>query len=402
MTILGSRLYRRGKWRQEEDGHESVTDVYEVLSDTDSETITAVLAASGVPAKGASHPERSDAIVKTREADHDGEVLTVWYVSCNYDTKWETKEDDAPLAQNVKGGMKSAWVEEPAYFDAFGNALVNSAGDVYEGLTKRRRLREVNVTANVASLPTYIFDRAETVNAAAVTILGTSYPAGTCLLTEVEFPDEPQRGNEGTEFYPLSFKILIDPDGHHILLPNKGVHELVYQTRATAEAGYSDATYTEYVAHAADDGGGNALKRIIKRRIQTDEQQDIAADIWLDAYGQAQRVVTLQTSALGVGGMSSGGTTLTLTSGTFDYDAGTPLESLHLGAYVVVMGAGRFGRPLRSRITAVSSTTVATLADVSHALVSGKNVYVSGAIVNRFLLPEIADWSGIPLPNNEP
>jgi hypothetical protein len=34
--------------------------------------------------------------------------------------------------------------------------------------------------------------------------------------------------------------------------------------------------------------------------------------------------------------------------------------------------------------------------------VSGGDVYVSGVIVNEFLLEDVADWSSLPLPNNQP
>ena len=58
-----ARLYRRGKWQQSEDGSETVVDVWEVWTDSETDTITTVVTASGIPAKGASHPERSSAIV---------------------------------------------------------------------------------------------------------------------------------------------------------------------------------------------------------------------------------------------------------------------------------------------------------------------------------------------------
>jgi hypothetical protein len=32
----------------------------------------------------------------------------------------------------------------------------------------------------------------------------------------------------------------------------------------------------------------------------------------------------------------------------------------------------------------------------------GADVYASGVIVNEFLLEDAADWSSLPLPNNQP
>ena len=131
-----ARLYRRGKWQQSEDGSETVVDVYEVWTDSETDTITTVVTASGIPAKGASHPERSSAIVVERSADHDDEVLRRWMVEIRYSTAITTREDDVYSSQRVKGGMRSSAVEVPAFYDARGYPLVNSAGDLYEGLTR--------------------------------------------------------------------------------------------------------------------------------------------------------------------------------------------------------------------------------------------------------------------------
>ncbi len=37
-----ARLYRRGKWQQSEDGSETVVDVHEVWTDSETDTITTV------------------------------------------------------------------------------------------------------------------------------------------------------------------------------------------------------------------------------------------------------------------------------------------------------------------------------------------------------------------------
>ena len=47
-----AKLYRRGDWQQAEDGSESVVDIYELLASSETETITSILSASGLPAKG--------------------------------------------------------------------------------------------------------------------------------------------------------------------------------------------------------------------------------------------------------------------------------------------------------------------------------------------------------------
>ena len=385
-----ARLYRRGQWSQAEDGSETVVDVWEILSTSETDSITTILGASGLPAKGSSHPEKTAAIVVERDCDHHDEVLSVWYYNVRYSTKITTREDAEYTAQRVKGGMRSGSIEVPAFYDSRGYPLVNTAGDLYEGLSRKVRTRVVNVTGNFASVPQFLFDLSDTVNAAAVTIHGVSYPAGSCLLTDVDMPDEPSRDKAGNLYLPISYKVEINPMGWWILLPNKGMNELVYQTRTSSTAAWTDTTKALYDAKSP-----TTDRQIIKRRIQTTEQQDIPGDIWLDANGQAQRVVTLSSSQLGTGNISAGSTSLTMATGSLS-------TTTHPGALIRIKGAGVKGSWLTTRIASVASSTSATLADKAFTTVSGAQVWVSGAIVNSFLLVDEGDWSAVPLPNNQP
>jgi hypothetical protein len=74
--------------------------------------------------------------------------------------------------------MRSSSIAVPAFYDSRGYPLVNTAGDLYEGLTRKVRTRTVDVTYNATAVPTWLFQLADTINDAAVTILGESYPAG--------------------------------------------------------------------------------------------------------------------------------------------------------------------------------------------------------------------------------
>ena len=386
-----ARLYRRGKWQQSEDGSETVVDVYEVWTDSETDTITTVVTASGIPAKGASHPERSSAIVVERSADHDDEVLRRWMVEIRYSTAITTREDDVYSSQRVKGGMRSSAIEVPAFYDARGYPLVNSAGDLYEGLTRRIRTRTVNVTYNAATFPDWLFELSDTVNAAAVTIHGRTYPARTCALRDVELPDEPERDKNGSLYWPVTYTIEINPLGFSVILPNKGPNELIYQTRASSTAAWADVTKATY-----DGKTPTTDRRIIKRPIQTEEQMATGGEIWLNADGQAMKVVTLSTSQLGTGTMTAGDGALYLSTGSLT-------AATHTGALVRVEGAGPKGKPLEARINAVVSSTVATLSrNAGTTILTARPVWVSGAIVNQFFLEDSADWSSLPLPNNQP
>ena len=384
-----AKLCRRGDWEEAEDGAESVVDVYELLASSETESITSILAASGVPAKNDPHPERTAAKVRTRSLEQNEDVLNLYYLTVRYSTAIETREDDTYASQRTKGGMRSSRVEVPAFYDSRGYPMVNTAGDLYEGLSKPVRTRTVNVTHNATSVPNYIFNLSDTINAAAVTILGTSYPALTCKLTDVNMPDEPVRDKAGDLYYPITYDIEINPVGWSILLPNKGPNELVYQTRTSSTADWEDDTKANY-----DSKTPTTDRRIIKRPIESEEQQNLGGEIWLDENGEATPVVSLTGSSIGTANTTAGSTTLTMATGTLPE---TP------GLLVRVAGAGLNGRYLETRLASVAAGGgSATMDRKALAAVSGGDVYASGVIVNEFLLEDAADWSSLPLPNNQP
>ena len=384
-----AKLYRRGDWQQAEDGSESVVDTYELLASSETETITSILSALGLPAKGSSHPEKSSAIAVSQSLSQDDTVLTVWRLEVRYSTAIETREDDTYASQRTKGGMRSSRVEVPAFYDSRGYPLVNTAGDLYEGLGRPVRTRTVNVTHNATSIPNYIFSLSDTLNDAAVTILGTSYPALTCKLTDVNCPDEPVRDKAGSLYYPVTYNVEINPYGWHILLPNKGPNQLIYQTRTSSTADWEDDTKANY-----DSKTPTTDRRIIKRPIESEEQQNLGGEIWLDENGQATTVVSLTGTSIGTANMTAGSGAITMVSGTLPET---------VGALVRVEGAGLKGAVLASNILSVASGGGSGyLSQDAMETVTGATVHASGVIVNEFLLEDAADWSSLPLPNNQP
>lgn len=390
MAVSAVNELNRFEWEEGPEGDETATIEYEVLLDSYNTSISTILAHASLPDRRSAHPENSNALCVSRSLRRLDGFDDIVIITAKFSTRPPVGEDNEdPLNMLVKGGMSSAFREVPAYYDAFGQPLVNSAGDLYEGLSKKQRIRQINVTANYAAIPNYLFDLAETLNASAVTIHGKTYPAGTCYLSNVKMPDEPTRSKDGVSYWPITFDVEVNPSGYHIILPDKGLHELVYQKRTTTSDPWTDTTKALYDAEATAN-----LKQIIKRRIQTSEQQDAAEPMWLDFNGQATRVLSLSSTAFTGGAMTAGSATLTVSSGL--------VEETHKGCLVIVPGAGPFGKKLEATITAVASGTSCTLSVKASTTVSGKSVYIPGARFKTFLLEDLADWSGVPLPNNEP
>lgn len=388
MTILSVRELERPDWDEDDEGHLNTTRVFEVVSDTHTEERPTILAHGSIPARYAAHPEKAYAFCRSRSADLRPDFDNIWLVVCRYTTKRPTEQDDTnPLSLKVKGSGRTQAKQVPAYYDGLGQPMVNSAGDLIP-VTRNQSVMVVGAVANVAALPDWVYYLAETVNNADVTILGKVWPAGTCYLDNISWPDEPAVSTDGVVYYPLSYDIKIDRDGYWGLYPNRGVNELVYQTRASSTAAWVDDTYANYTAKTP-----TTDRRIIKRKILTTEGQD-AGDTWLDARGQAQRVVDLVTTTLSSGAMTAGSATLTVASGLSD--------ASHRGALVIVPGAGPNGRQLETNIVSVASGTTATLARTANTTVSGKTIYLPGARFLQTFVPILADWSAVPMPNNQP
>jgi hypothetical protein len=396
MAVSRVKEIRRYEWQEDADGNETAVIEYEILVDSYTTSISTILAHADVPDRRSAHPENANAVCVSRSLKNVSDFDDLLMLTATFSTKPRSQQDNEdPLSMRIKGGMRSASQEVPAFYDAFGNPLVNDAGDLYEGLTKKQRLRQINVTTNYAAIPNYLFDLAETINAAAVTIHGKTYPAGTCYLSNVQMPDEPIKSKDGVEYWPITYDVEVNPSGYYIILPNKGFHELIYQTRSTSTLPQPDSDPWVDATKAAYDAEGTAAKKqVIKRRIQTSEQQDTAESMWLDYNGQATRVISLNTSPFSGGAMTAGSATLTVSSGL--------TEATHKGCLVIIPGAGPFGRKLEATITAVASGTSCTLSRNASTTVSGKSVYIPGARFKTFVLEDLADWSSVPLPNNEP
>jgi len=383
-----SKLRTRGQYQLAEDGSTSVVDVYEVTATSESEAIATVVAATSLT-QGDAHAEITGALLRELSATPDETLHNVWTVEARYSSRQETRENAAYASQRTKGGMRSSSVEVPAFFDTYGYPLVNTAGDAYEGLGRKVRTRTVNVTHNATSIPNYIFNLSDTLNAAAVTILGTSYPAKTCKLTDVNCPDEPVSDKDGDLYYPVTYNIEINPIGWHILLPNKGPNQLIYQTRASSTADSSDDTKANY-----DSKSPTSDRRIVKRPIESEEQQNLGGEIWLDENGQAVTVTTLTATSIGTANMTAGSGAITMVTGALPEK---------VGSLIRVEGAGLKGRFLESNLLSIASGGGSGyLSRDALETVSGADVYVSGVIVNEFLLEDVADWSSLPLPNNQP
>lgn len=309
-------------------------------------------------------------------------------VRVEWDTRREAEQSESdPLLRPVTGRRRCQDVEIPAWQDAIGKPLVNTAGKLYQGQTITASTVVVSVRALFDHYPTELEAFNNTVNAAPVNIHGVAYPSRTCWMKNLDMDDQPKE-EASVEFYEATYDIVIDPRGYWSLLPNAGAVYLEYQTRATTSAAWVPVSFATYDAEADED-----LRQIVEKRNLDDTGHDAGQDTWLDRHGQKLRPVFSDTP-LGEGAMTAGSNVLTVTGASF--------TDAHIGASVTFAEQGPFKKPITALITAVTGATTVTLNVTCGTTFSEVDVYLSGALFNVFLKQPHVSWSALPLPPAPP
>ena len=357
-------------------------------------TLTAIRAHITCPVKGSAHPDQVGCLLRSFDVERADGFHDLHQLTANYDTKSsEDSDEEDPTFALVKAGFRAQDKIVPSFFDAFARPNVNTAGDLIEGLTKFANEYVISVTVNRTYVPLWLFELNNTLNAGAVYFRGITFPAGTLLLKNITVPDAPEEGPDGTKFWALTYELIHAPDGHYELHPNRGKHELIYQARTASDKAWQDVTYTFYDAHTP-----TSDRQIIKRRIKTDDEKPVAADIWLDGLGRAVTVPTIATtSPAQTATMAAYSHDITMSGGVF-----TAGDEGSAGAAIAIQGAGPHGRWLQTRVDSVASTTSAALEDSAKVAVSGATVYFPGVTCIRVVNQPLADWSAVLLPDNDP
>lgn len=393
MSVSSLKERERPPLKQRQNGSWHGKRTFEFTSTDDNSTTAMLLAFAGSPARGDAHPDKSSCLLRTFEPAYIQEGFqNVHVLTCRYDSESQFDPDEGTTSALIKAGFRAQDRPVPAIFDGFGRPNVNTAGDLIPGLVRLANEFVILVTAPIATVPTYLLTLNNTLNDAVVTIRGIAFQPGTLMLKDVEVPDEPEFDPETrVGFWAVTFNIIHNPDGFYELHANRGKHELIYSVRTDSDSEWEATTPDDY-----DNAPDDANRKIGKHRIRTDDDQAAGEDFWLDTRGQAVQNPQFLTTSLGNGSMSLRSFTLTLTSGTFPTDGSVD------GATVAIVGAGSHGRTLLTVIESVTDASTATIADLCAQAVTSVAVYLPGVIALRIVNQYPADWSSVPLPNNDP
>jgi len=139
-------------------------------------------------------------------------------------------KDQSPLDRPAEMSLESETVEVPTFRRLDGSLILNTAGDLIHGLTRKVNRRIFNYEKNVAAIPSWLFDYSDNaVNSDSVTIEGQAYNPGYLMLQKVRgTPYQSEMVSGAPVFYrTLTFSLVYDPRGWDEKVYNRGLRELV-------------------------------------------------------------------------------------------------------------------------------------------------------------------------------
>lgn len=234
-----------------------------------------------------------------------------WYCRITWTThRGEETEDQDPFARAITGSIRCVDKSVPAFEDSRGMLARTTAGDLYKGLTKIVNIEIIEVTLYSQEYPFSLRSMNNTVNADKVEMFGEDYNPRTLWMKNLRLPKKPTE-QWGTLLWETNFELHHDASGYYELLPNAGVHELQYWTRAATDEKWVAVDFAAYTAESDTD-----LKTITRERIQTGSAQSVGGDTWLNEHGEGIVPSLLQPAA--TASVTTGSKTVTLTGGTID------------------------------------------------------------------------------------
>ncbi|QDV53695.1 hypothetical protein [Gimesia fumaroli] len=200
------------------------THVYDVILDTVYRDAWYILTYPKCPKLGSPHQFDGAAYVVSvfPERVKDTEQ---WKVTVKWSTQIDDPKHDAnPLNRPAVIDIDSTIESVTTFFDAKGELLLNTAGDLIPG---QRSLPFLTVTIkkNLARYPDWMWYYNGTVNENGITIRKHKFPPRTLRVEHIGSPD--LTFENGTYYYPFTYTMKSDPRTYDEVRINQGFHELV-------------------------------------------------------------------------------------------------------------------------------------------------------------------------------
>jgi hypothetical protein len=182
---------------------------FKLETSSDTEDAATVGSNASLPIIGNTHPGDGNAYCIGLKVENTN-PFKGWTVTAEYSDERVINTD--PTVDDAEISWGSEQFQKVAAFDRDGNAIVNSAGDLFDPpamMDDSRRV--VTVTKNLATVPAWILDYQDAVNSDTFTVDGVSIAVGKAKMQAVTVSPKQRRNN--TVFRAVTFTIHLQRDG---------------------------------------------------------------------------------------------------------------------------------------------------------------------------------------------
>jgi type IV secretory pathway protease TraF len=185
-----------------------------------------VLRHQSVPKPYSRHPDFPIALADRVFIEQENARL--YRVDVPYSSKLEPGQEpdqpENPLARRVRISVKSTTVRELIQTDWKGRPLINTAGDLLQGIEEDETLWQISAQRNVSPfIPSWFGQYGGAINKDSVRVRGQLIKKYQLKITDIDIPDT-EREN-GVEFIPLSLSAVYREKGWRRKFLNFGLRE---------------------------------------------------------------------------------------------------------------------------------------------------------------------------------
>lgn len=285
-----------------------------------------------------------------------------------------------PLLRAVRRVRATVSFEsQPSVIDAVGRAVVTATGEWMAGFSLKVPITELHYEWNSATLPQWLISANGCLNANPITI-GTLTIGRYCaqlIVEEYPLPDN-MKSEGGVDYYPLFWRLRIDPRTHVDTRLHQGHYENVY----------TDIDGNKVSPTATPGDGPGQLKYRRRERARDAMGEPVATPVMLDIWGRHIQNVALRNTPVGSCQTTAGSNSITLNSGTFSND--------DLG---LMIGMKDSANPtgFLSTIETVAGSS-ATVVSAVPFTASAATLWKPGISTVSFLKSPIADFAALGVP----
>lgn len=239
-------------------------------SNSPTDTMRDILADPLTPRRHARDANDPRARFVSVQAQRAGTSKKIWDITAVSSTEVDEEEqDENPLARPAEYAWRGSLEEIAALTDGKGRPHVNTAGDYFEGATKKRPLAVVQIEKNIPpGGAAWLLTHLGKANKDAIKLDGLRFQAGTLMLTGLSIP-KPTREND-VRFRACEIELTHNPDTWVVEHLNRGLRE-IKGTQTT-------------------DKSTGELKTVYKKvEILDDDGKPITEPVFLDKQGRAIR-----------------------------------------------------------------------------------------------------------------